>query len=383
MKKALVAIYVHPEYYPPTLNAISELSLIFDEVIVVTRNLASSKWKFPHNVSLREEGELLSLEESLNLPFFKKIRAFINFILLLKRNLKDENVKVVMTNDPIALFSYWLLYKINRYCHISWYHNHDILDRKKLVMFSVGWLSAIFEKSAFKILNVLTVPAKERFKFLPMDNFKGAQYFLPNWPLLTFYKQFYIPKTRPNKEIKLLYQGTASKGHGLENVVVMLKSKISGRVLSLTVIGNISENYKNSLIVLAENNNVSDRLNFRNRISYAKLPLITNDYDIGLAIHEPVNTNFATAGTASNKIFEYAALGLPVILFDDEHYRSQLSKYKWTQFTDLSSESLIQCFTDILSFYDEISAQANSDFLSKLNFETNFRRISAEVFAKL
>ena len=50
MKKVLVTIYVHPEYYPPTLNAINELSLIFDEVVVVTRNLAASKWKFPENV---------------------------------------------------------------------------------------------------------------------------------------------------------------------------------------------------------------------------------------------------------------------------------------------------------------------------------------------
>ena len=65
MKKVLVTIYVHPEYYPPTLNAINELSLIFDEVVVVTRNLAASKWKFPENVSLKEEGALLGLKESM------------------------------------------------------------------------------------------------------------------------------------------------------------------------------------------------------------------------------------------------------------------------------------------------------------------------------
>ncbi|HIA35158.1 MAG TPA: hypothetical protein EYN89_00105, partial [Flavobacteriales bacterium] len=332
MKKVLVTIYVHPEYYPPTLNAINELSLIFDEVVVVTRNLAASKWKFPENVSLKEEGALLGLKESMVMPFHKKIRAFVRYVILLHRNMQDNKIEVVMANDPIALFSYWLLHKMNRYHHLSWYHNHDIIDRDKIKKYSLTWLAAIYEKKAFKILDLLTVPAKERLKQLPMDHFNGDQYFLPNWPLATFYKQFYIPKTRPNKEIKLLYQGTASKGHGLEEIVEMLDSKIAGRDLSLTLIGNISEQYKDNLTMLAKDRNVLDRLYFRKREQYAALPLITRDYDIGLAIHEPKGVIYSTAGTASNKIYEYAALGLPILLFDDEHYNNHLSKYPWTRF---------------------------------------------------
>ena len=200
--------------------------------------------------------------------------------------------------------------------------------------------------------------------------------------MTTFYKQFYIPKHRPKKEIKLLYQGTASKGHGLEEIIEILNSKIAGRDLSLTLIGNISEKYKDNLTMLAKDRNVLDRLYFRKREQYAALPLLTRDYDIGLAIHEPIGVIYSTAGTASNKIYEYAALGLPILLFDDVHYSNHLGNYPWTRFTDLSSESLIYCLSDILNLYDEISASAHGDFLSELNFETNFRRINTAIFNK-
>jgi hypothetical protein len=53
----MVAIYSHPEYYPPTLNAIDQLSEIAESIIVVTRNNKFSSWEFPENVELHVTGE--------------------------------------------------------------------------------------------------------------------------------------------------------------------------------------------------------------------------------------------------------------------------------------------------------------------------------------
>jgi len=76
-----------------------------------------------------------------------------------------------------------------------------------------------------------------------------------------------------------------------------------------------------------------------------------------------------TLGTSSNKIYEYAASGLPVLLFDNAHFRNHLGQYKWAFFTDCTYESLIVNLEEIILNYPTLSNQARLDFEDKLNFE--------------
>jgi hypothetical protein len=82
-----------------------------------------------------------------------------------------------------------------------------------------------------------------------------------------------------------------------------------------------------------------------------------------------------TLGTASNKIYEYAALGLPVILYDNAHFRETLGQYNWAFFTNTEPESYRQCLHRIISDYPSLSKQAFEDFKSKLCYEHNFEPV--------
>ena len=79
-----------------------------------------------------------------------------------------------------------------------------------------------------------------------------------------------------------------------------------------------------------------------------------------------------TLGTASNKIYEYAALGLPVILYDNDHFREILGKFEWAFFTDTSTASLKTCLENIIADYPRLSRQASEDFSKQLSFEHYF-----------
>ena len=48
----VIAVYSHPEHYPPTLNAIEFLSKEFKHIYVIHRNIEGFNWKYPSNVTL-------------------------------------------------------------------------------------------------------------------------------------------------------------------------------------------------------------------------------------------------------------------------------------------------------------------------------------------
>jgi hypothetical protein len=80
-----------------------------------------------------------------------------------------------------------------------------------------------------------------------------------------------------------------------------------------------------------------------------------------------------TLGTASNKIYEYAACGLPILVYDNQQFRKYLSNYKWVVFTDGSVDSINTSIKHIVDNYIELSTQARKDFDLFFNFEKYFK----------
>jgi hypothetical protein len=65
MKRVLISIYVDPEFYPPTKNAILELANQVDEVYVLTRNLFFAEPNaYPKNVGFARIGSYMTVQES-------------------------------------------------------------------------------------------------------------------------------------------------------------------------------------------------------------------------------------------------------------------------------------------------------------------------------
>lgn len=376
-KCILITIYAHPENYPPTLNAINALSEHFEKIVIVHRAHQKNAWRYPSNVELIPDGPIVSPRRQETLSIFGKIRLFLKFSYKFFKALRRFRPNTIIIYDTFPWLAWYFIKKIWYGNPILWYHNHDVLDPKQLRNYSVSWWALKAEKYFFPEIDIFTLPAKERKSCFPLEQFRGQFFFLPNLPSYDFYQPFYKKKVPPRKTLFLLYQGSISSDHGFEEIIPFL-GKLSNSIweVQLTLIGNISSAYQKSLLALAKNSGNIKRLKIKPSVPYRELPLETQHHHVGLAIHHNANNfNHATAGMASNKIYEYAAMGLPVLYYKSPHYQHHLKKYPWAFATDLTEASLGYCFNKIKENYLSLSQRAHYDFSNSLNFESNIRKV--------
>src|SRR4051812_8985623 len=107
----VIAIYSHPEYYPPTLNAITFLSGYFDTIYVVHRNITAFDWEYPPNVKLLYSGVLLPVGEAERQSTRNKILAFWSFSNLLVNTIRSSGAKTLLVYDYFP----WLSYRLFKY----------------------------------------------------------------------------------------------------------------------------------------------------------------------------------------------------------------------------------------------------------------------------
>ena len=374
--KILVTTYHHPDYYPPTLNAIAALSNSFEEVIVITRNVSQAEFDFSENVVFKKSGAYADLRDTEKAPVQKKAFSFFQYVSLLLKNIRSYKPGILLMYDSISLFAYWLIRNLIPHNHIVWYHNHDTADINRVRKYSIAWWSVKYENTILqKHVDIFSLPSLERKRFFELDKFKGDFFFIPNFPSLSFFAKFYAPKPAGDI-VKLIFQGSVGEGHGLENIARLLSTKIEGREIQLVIKGWIrDEHFKDKIISIATAMGRRDRLHFIPFGPYKELPLVTRECHIGIGIHSLDTDLHTTLAKASNKLYEYAALGLPIIVYDSPHYREHLGKYDWVFFSDDDTEPLEKCISAIIADYDALSCSAHASFLKEFNFESKFQPV--------
>lgn len=107
----VIGVFSHPEFYPPTLNAIQELSKIFDNVYVLSRNVLVSEWDYPSNVKLVASGKYCTIRESEQKNVIQKFFSFFYFTFHLFKLIRKIKPAYIQVCDAIPLFSLFLLKK--------------------------------------------------------------------------------------------------------------------------------------------------------------------------------------------------------------------------------------------------------------------------------
>jgi hypothetical protein len=365
MKVCLVCIYNSPDLFPPTLNAISSLCDRFDEVYVLYRG--------GKEVSLNDNkrARYLSVgEETSGMSIWEKISLFFKYRAAIRKIINSKRVDLVLVFDEISLLAVWPSSDKNGKI---WYHSHDVPEPGNFRKLSVGWLASKLQSVMFRDVDIFSIPTLERAKFYKTDSFKGRQIEIPNYPSLRFFQEG-MRYSDLKDELRLLYQGTISEGHGFEELLEVLGESISGKRLTMTLIGSCDPAYKRKLLELAICLNVIENFSILDRIPYAQLISFTREFHIGLGIYVSKNIMNATIATASNKIYEYIASGLPVLLLDNDYFRTHFGQYDWALFTDLSKSNLNKVMEDLIGVYSSVADAARSDFERSLNFERGFNR---------
>lgn len=368
-KNILVLIYGHPEYYPPTLNAIDELSNTFDDITILHRPFLNNAWSYKENVYLVESGKKINVKQQEKSGTLKKVFYYMQFTLNLFKLLFSKKYDTILVYDYLPMLSLYLVRPFLNKKTKLWYHNHDIASFDNLRKYSIGWLALHAEHKLMKRFDIFSLPAKERLSCFCISD-KTKIFIMPNYPSKKRYKEL-SEDIKKSSNTYLVYQGTIGEGHGLEAITEAINSSKQLADYRLNLIGNISEEFKSEL----EQLNSKRRIDYLGYISYNQLPSITAQYHIGIAVNVPNDIIYKTGGSASNKIYEYAACGLPILYFDDPHYSEYLSRFEWALATDLSTESIEKCILEIMNNHEYLSQKARADFEHKLNFEKVFEPV--------
>ena len=310
----------------------------------------------------------------------QKMMYFTHFTRLFLQVIKRYKPTVILAYDNITLYSYHLLRPFITHEHHVWYHNHDVVEAASQRKFSIGWFALRSEKKSFRYLSVFTLPANDRLPYFDLSAFRGKYFCIPNYPSKKRYASYRASAELPASAV-LIFQGSMDNTHGIEELVPILQEKIMNKELRLKLLGKSLPGYKESIERLSASYGVSDQLQFEGLRPYKDIPAFSSSCHIGLAIYTRPNVMNTTISTASNKIYEYAAVGLPVLCFDNAYYRRQLGTYSWVFFTDCSAASYRMAIGSIINRYGELGAAARQDFIDQLNFETVFEPVKVYVEA--
>jgi glycosyltransferase involved in cell wall biosynthesis len=362
----LVTIYADHEYYPPTLNALEELSKHFANIIVLYKIYSESNWKYTSNIKLISCG---TIQNGYRLSKFKKIFVYIEYILKFIKCIFIYKPNVILVYDDYSLASMGMInFFINKKTKL-WYHNHDTPELILPPFFSLNRFIRFYSPYVFKNLDLITFSSLERLKFYNLKNqLKSEVIELPNYPSLKIFnkKTFGFNKGEP---LKLVFVGTVGENRGLFELIDCI-SEINKKInVTIDVYGLYPNNIiKNKLISKIKDLQVDKYVKLYASVPYNKIPDVLVNYNVGLGFYLGKTVMDTTIKNASNKIYEYAAAGLPVLT-----NISFNATENWIINSVPESNKLFHDFEFIINNYQALSNNAYNAFQEKYNYEIVFK----------
>ena len=145
----------------------------------------------------------------------------------------------------------------------------------------------------------------------------------------------YVAERNANIRHVCLHQGGISPGRGMEVVVRSLQHLPED--VGLVLLGGGKKEYIDRLRTLAEDLGVSERLFCHPPVNHDELFPLTCSADIGIVIYENVSRN--NYYCAPNKLYEYAAAGLPAVGADLPPIRDFFDEYRTGELFDGREET--------------------------------------------
>lgn len=170
------------------------------------------------------------------------------------------------------------------------------------------------------------------------------------------------------------YQGAVGPHHGLRNVIRSMRFWPHDAVF--VIVGAAAPGYQRDLIAFAEAEGRRDRLIFIGRVPYDRLISFAVGAKVGVTLLDGRFAQWQYSAGASNKRFEYAALGIPQILNDLPGVRELFVDTRAAQFAEYADpESIgkaIRSYLDDAPLRKAASECGRNLHLSCYNYEAQF-----------
>lgn len=308
---SLLAQRANIDRYPPVLSQLRLLAGRFDSTVVdsISALEPDDFQTAPNVMRLRLRGEGFDSRFSLA-NRFSEFRAFSRRVrqqLALGPHVAvayDADAAAVLLRSPRGTNS------TKRIVHL-----HELLEpstASRSTRLSIGFLVRKLSRA-----DLVVVPDSQRARVV------AAQCGLPNEPLVAMNCPLRLAELPESRLLPSLrergfttsriahYQGAIGPDHHLETIISSMPHWPSDAVF--VIVGAAREEYRLKLEQLAAARGVAARVIWLGRVPYRELLSYSIGASVGLTFLEPTTENWRLSAGASNKRFEYAALGIAQI----------------------------------------------------------------------
>lgn len=310
-----------------------------------------------------------------NLNFISKVytnkkmkRFFLTFsfwLYIIQYAYKNRNkFDILYIHDfPIALPGLIIAKLCNK---VFIYDSHELLLQRKNYHISIGRKAFIlWEKWAMKGADLVIAANYERERII-RNIFKLRNTIHINNIISHVNEQF---DKQPLKENAIVYQGYLSSDRDLSNLLRWHKYLPNNIILKIIGNGEMLEKYEQ--IVVDQNLN---NIKFTGKLNYDALIEESSKCKIGIILYSMDNLN--NYYCAPNKIYEYAALRMPMLVSPQPFLVNVVKKYHIGEVLrdDISTEEYKTTILNMINNYDKYVEGLNC-FLADYSFEYEKKKL--------
>jgi glycosyltransferase involved in cell wall biosynthesis len=266
-------------------------------------------------------------------------------------------------------------------------HLHEIPDKRLYSDSIVSKVAIRYMLTALKRADLIIVPDEDRAAYtMEMAKLERLPTVVMNCPRV-------LEHLPPSKLLPWLsergistnrivhFQGSIGAERGLKRVIASMRYWPTDTIF--VIVGDGSAGLQQELREQAARENVSERVFFVGRVPYADVISFAVGATLGITLMEPINNNWRFGAGASNKRFEYAALGIPQVTNTGAGMQRVFEASGIAILVDIADTEMIgKTIARLLldrSFASEIGVRARALHLSRYNYEAQFAPVAKRI----
>ena len=372
----LITLYSNPDYYPPTVYAVRILSSYF-RIHILCRNMEKPFQDWPAGVTIERFGKYASVGDKEAAGACAKLIEYAKFVARARVLIKEIRPALVYAYDPHAFVASIVGRMVGSSTPVI-FHQHELPEMRSLSWASLqGWVVWAALRGT-KSADATVFPEKYRAReWLMAAGDSRAPIIVPNCP-----DQSYFPAPADWSGTiaerycarEAVYVGSVGADNG--HLEALRAIAIADGNVRLRVIGSFRPEFETNFNKLARELGVTKRISLDGWIAHDEVPARRSGSSAGLSLYKPVTKNLEYMGSASNKLFEYAAMGMPVVVPDRASYRDFLGDAEWVTYADVEQPASIARAIDSIfadrERYIAMSRAARRAFEEQYNYERVF-----------
>jgi glycosyltransferase involved in cell wall biosynthesis len=384
--RLLVVMYGNPNFHPPTINAVRIMSERF-EVKVVCRNEAGPTAEWPQAATIERVGEPVTAAETFGASAWRKLAWYRTFVRRIRAAITETGPALIYAYDPIGFAAAIAARgKLRAEIPVA-FHCHDTptLGRPQIASLQ-DWIFRYAlhhtNEAAFTIF-----PSQYRAPlWLDRAGDPRAPMIVPNGAAREFYpsrEDWSALAQRRWESKRVLYLGSMGPENGQPQALRALADLPDA--VKLDVAGFGTAEFRRELSELAAELSLQDRVSISDWVPDTERDRRAEQAAVGLVLYRAVNPNWEHSGPSPNKLFQYGAWGLPVVVPDRKSFREFFADDQWVTYADPEDPaSIARAIEFILAHrerYIALSLAARAAHETKYNYEHLFAPVLEKICA--